>query len=73
MVPISIILLQLIIYRMTFAVSWTFKVGSDSEAVDTESSKAPCLTYRFQEFIHVHRGSCVSAAVTVHRFVFSIR
>ena len=50
---------------MTFAVSWAFMTGSDSQAVDTESSKAPCLTYRFQGSMNVHRGTAVSAAVTV--------
>ena len=50
---------------MTFAVSWAFMTGSDSQAVDTESSKAPGLTYRFQGSMNVHHGTGVSAAVTV--------
>ena len=57
---------------MTFAVSIAFMTGSDSQLVDTESSKAPGLTYRFQGSMNVDRGTGVNAAVTVHRFVFFV-
>ena len=57
---------------MTFAVSRAFMTGSDSQALDTESSHAPCLSYRFQWSMDVHRGTHVSVIVTVHRFVFLV-
>ena len=77
MVPILIILCRNSIvatynFRVTFSVSWAFLTGSNSQAVDTESSQAPGLTHRFQGFMNVHRGTGVSAAVTVHRFVFLV-
>ena len=59
-------------FHMTFAVSWEFMKCSDSQAVDTESSQAPGLTHRFLGFMNVHRGTGVSVAVTVHRFVFLV-
>ena len=46
--------------------------GSDSQAVDSESSQAPGLTYRFQGWMNVHRGTGVNAVVTLHRFVFLV-
>ena len=52
MVPITIILCSNSIvavynFRMTFAVSWAFITGSDSQAVDTESYQALGLSHRF--------------------------
>ena len=55
---------------MTFAVSRALVTGYDSQAGDTESSKAPDLTHRFIWSMNVHCGTCVSAAV--HRFVFLV-
>ena len=46
--------------------------GSDRQALDTESSQTPGLTYGFQGSMNFHRGTGVSAAVTVHRFVFLV-
>ena len=46
--------------------------GSDSQAVYTESSQAPGNTHRFQGFMNVHRGTGVSATVTVRHFVFLV-
>ena len=57
---------------MTFDVSWTFMAGSDSQAVDTESSQAPGCTYCFQGSRNVKRGTGVSAAVTVHCCAFLV-
>ena len=60
---------------MTFAVSQAFMTGSDSQAGDTESSKAPDLTCRLNSFprsLNVHRGTFVSAAVTVYCCVFLV-
>ena len=59
-------------FRMTFDVSWAFTTGSDSQAVNTESSQVPGLTYRFQGSMNIHRGTGVSATVTVHCFVFLV-
>ena len=57
---------------MTFVMPWAFMTSSDSQALDTESSHAPGPTYRFQGSMNVDRGTGVSAAVTVHRFVFLV-
>ena len=42
--------------------------GSESQAVDTESSQAPGLTCRYQGSMNIDRCTGVSAAVTTHRF-----
>ena len=57
---------------MRFDVSLAFMAGPDSPAVDTESSQAPGLTYRFQGSMNVQRGTGVSAAVTVYRCIFLV-
>ena len=49
--------------------------GLDKQPVDTDSSQASGLAPRFNESMNVHRGSCVSTAVTLHQsfcFVFYI-
>ena len=45
-------------------------VGLDKQPVDTDSSQASGLAFRFQESMNVHRGTSVSTAVTISLFVF---
>ena len=55
---------------MTLAVSRAFMVGLDKQPVDTDSSQASGLAYRFQESMNVHHGTDVSTAVTLHQSFF---
>ena len=57
---------------MTLAVSWAFMVGLDKQPVDTDTSQASGLAFRFQESMNVHRGTGVSTADTLHQFLLCI-
>ena len=55
---------------MTLAVSRPFMVGLDKQPVDSGSSQASGLAFRFQESMNVLRGTGVSTAVTLHQSLF---
>ena len=45
-------------------------VGLDKQPVDTDASQVSGLASRFQKSMNVHRGTGLSAAVTLHQSFF---